>query len=291
MRPRGMFDVILLISIVFGNQALASTLGGAFANFTSGARPLAMGSAFTAVADDVNCLNWNSAGLSALNQSQLSLFHTDLFNFGINRNYLAVAIPRLWNGAFSLGVTQTDFQEALPYAENIITAAYARSLGKNSVGLNFKALIAKGDFAETGILTKERGFTIDVGLLRNAGKFNYGIVVNNLLSRLNWHTTYGETEESLSEALKFSVSCGLSLKYDSTTLFALDLEDLTDAKIVHCGFERWLNKEKTVALRAGLVGSNPTFGLGLRKGALVFDWAYATHSVSNNQLFSVTYDF
>jgi|GEM_PF-2100258 len=60
----------------------------------TGARPLGM-SAFAAVADDINAISWNPAGLSLLQNQEATAAYAPLYGFDaeINQSYLAYAYP------------------------------------------------------------------------------------------------------------------------------------------------------------------------------------------------------
>ena len=60
----------------------------------TGARPLGM-SAFAAVADDINAICWNPAGLSLLQNQEAATSYAPLYGFdaGIRQSYLAYAYP------------------------------------------------------------------------------------------------------------------------------------------------------------------------------------------------------
>ena len=45
-----------------------------------GARPLSMGGAFVALADDGNVVTWNPAGLPRLRRTEFTLTYTNLYN-------------------------------------------------------------------------------------------------------------------------------------------------------------------------------------------------------------------
>ena len=60
-----------------------------------GVRPVALGGAFVAVADDVNAIFYNPAGLAKIKKQQVQITHTDLFGLGIDYNYIAYAQSKL----------------------------------------------------------------------------------------------------------------------------------------------------------------------------------------------------
>lgn len=59
-----------------------------FLKIDTTARPAAMGGAFVGIADDINALNYNPAGLGLLNQNQISFMHNRWFQ-SVNQEYLA----------------------------------------------------------------------------------------------------------------------------------------------------------------------------------------------------------
>ena len=63
---------------------------GAIFDFGAGARPLAMGGAYSAIVKDATSLYYNPAGLSMMNSRNVSLMHTTLFE-GMSYDYLGYA--------------------------------------------------------------------------------------------------------------------------------------------------------------------------------------------------------
>ena len=77
--------LLLVLSVV----AMADGIG-AFSAFKNGigARALAMGGAFVAVADDATAVCWNPAGLAQLDDTRLAGMSTDLYGLGITHQYV-----------------------------------------------------------------------------------------------------------------------------------------------------------------------------------------------------------
>lgn len=70
------------------------TSGAQFLKLEPGARPAAMGGAFSAVADDVYAAYYNPAGLGRLKSVEIAGMHNSYFQ-GISHNFGAVAVPIL----------------------------------------------------------------------------------------------------------------------------------------------------------------------------------------------------
>ena len=58
-----------------------------------GTRPLGMGGAFIAVADDGNTITWNPAGLPRLRRKEFTSSYADLFAMNISHSYAGIVWP------------------------------------------------------------------------------------------------------------------------------------------------------------------------------------------------------
>ena len=58
-----------------------------------GTRPLSMGGAFIAVADDGNTITWNPAGLPRLRRTEFTTTYADLYVMGITQSYIGIVRP------------------------------------------------------------------------------------------------------------------------------------------------------------------------------------------------------
>lgn len=85
----------LLVIISFSSAAYVFSAGTTSANFLKiapGARPAAIGEAYTAVANDASAIYWNSAGLANLKQKEFVLSHNIWFQ-DIQHSFVAFAVP------------------------------------------------------------------------------------------------------------------------------------------------------------------------------------------------------
>ncbi len=80
-------------ALAFGN-ADRGTSGAAFLKLAPGARPAAMGEAYSAVADDVYAVHYNPAGLGRMRRVELAGMHNKHFQ-DMSHNFGAVAVPLL----------------------------------------------------------------------------------------------------------------------------------------------------------------------------------------------------
>jgi hypothetical protein len=133
-----------------------------------GARQIGMGGAFTAIADDVNTIYYNPAGLERLKWMELSTFTGKLYeglsdNSSLGNNFMAFAYPLYEQG--TAGFSWLNFSLAGYYSESTFTFGYARRIkdplnsGLLSMGLNIKIL--SRTFSKTAYT--ENGVNLDTG--------------------------------------------------------------------------------------------------------------------------------
>ncbi len=81
----------------------AGTSSAAFLKIPVGARPVAMGEAFTALADDLNALYWNPAGMAAFERAAIGATHQEAYE-GINHEFVGFVQPRPGARAWGLSL-------------------------------------------------------------------------------------------------------------------------------------------------------------------------------------------
>ena len=117
----------------------AGTSSGSFLKIGVGARAVALGESYVAVANDPSTIYWNPAGLASLQRQEIQLSHAD-WPADINYEYGAWVLPsRRFGGsfAFQFGVLSTQIDEttelqpfgtgrSFVYSDMVAGAAYAR---------------------------------------------------------------------------------------------------------------------------------------------------------------------
>jgi hypothetical protein len=95
--PRPVAVLLCLASLgLAARPAAAAKFAGAFMESGGGARAMALGGAFTAVADDASATFWNPAGLSTITTRQLLLMHEERFGGLVDRDFAAYVQPVSW---------------------------------------------------------------------------------------------------------------------------------------------------------------------------------------------------
>jgi hypothetical protein len=130
-----------LLCLASGAQA-AGTSGAAFLKVAAGARPSALGEAYTALADDVNAVAWNPAGLTGVTSPQFTATQGQMLQ-EFDQSFVAGAYPFPW-GTLGFGVTSlsvdgiekraadTDAADGTFGAEDTAyNLSYARRFGEN----------------------------------------------------------------------------------------------------------------------------------------------------------------
>ena len=131
-----------------------------------GTRPLGMGGAFIAVADDGNTITWNPAGLPRLRRKEFTSSYADLYAMDITHSYIGIVWPfgdRIAVG-FDWANVGFDDQE-LSYSENKLNFSVGYQPFKLvSIGGTFKYLSRDMGLDGTSY-GKSTGIGYDLGLL------------------------------------------------------------------------------------------------------------------------------
>jgi tetratricopeptide (TPR) repeat protein len=245
-----------------------------------GARAVAMGGAFSAIADDASAIFWNPAGLSKIGEEQLAFTHADLYGSGIRDDQVAFVLPLspAHTQVLAGGWYHSGFSDAeLALDENRFDLSYAlRPHRWGSIGSTVKLLTRSADL-DGSQLGDGRGVGMDFGL--QLGPWDAVTLGLALQDAFDTHLDYsgGTLGGGSSVAYERHLRTGVAYTQRFGTL-ALDVDDR-----IHLGAE--LLPYRELALRAGL-REDPNahdltyaFGAGFRAGTLRLDYAYEVHPV------------
>ncbi|HUX92692.1 MAG TPA: PorV/PorQ family protein [Ignavibacteriaceae bacterium] len=127
---------VILSTIIFIPYINAQTVWGKYAGefmaIGVGGRPLGMGGAYVAVANDVTAGYYNPAALARINYPQIELMHDERFGSLENYDYAAVAIPYGKDMSFGLSIIRLGV-DGIPDTRN---ALYDPTTGQYITDIN-----------------------------------------------------------------------------------------------------------------------------------------------------------
>ncbi|NWF87827.1 MAG: PorV/PorQ family protein [Ignavibacteriaceae bacterium] len=183
------FVILLPSTILAGSFSKVGTAAAQFLKIGVGARAMAMGGSFTAVANDVNAIYWNPAGIANLDRTSIGFTHSQWFA-DITHDFGGVVVPVSSSDflAFHATTLNTGEQEVTTVAnpdgagvfydvrDLAIGLAYARQLtDRFSVGISGKYVM------QTLYNVQASSFTLDIGSYLKTGFHNLiiGMAISN----------------------------------------------------------------------------------------------------------------
>lgn len=242
-----------------------------------GARPLGMGGAFSAIANDANAIFWNPAGIVTLQRQEISTMYSDLYGIGLANSYLGYVLPVSDNHALAVDwmhIGQED--DGLGFRQDNFNLAYSLRLPWN-ISVGTKAKMLDMDISLDGTSWgKSRGYGFDIGfMMRPTENLRIALIGQDIGGT---SVTYDNdiTEEIMPQKFRF----GAAYSPMEGLLLAADVDDR-----IHVGAEYWLMG--ILALRGGVQknlkiinGYDPTIisgGFSARYRFLQFDYAIENH--------------
>ncbi len=295
---------LILLSQISSLQG-AKYAGEAFA-LGAGARPLALGGAYTAIADDPSGLYYNPAGLASINGRQVLLLHSETFGSLLNHDFISYSNPVILRnrpGSVAVGVyrvggggiilTEKDpvtggprvLSEQSHYDYLLLLGGGVRVSDKWRVGGSAKIIVRS--LAESSAW----GLGLDLGVqYGRPDGFAAGAALTNATSTF---LSYDNgTRESILPALKIGASHGA--KVDQFTLRAVaDLDLLFEGRDAaaqislgtmsldsHLGGE--ISYHQVVYFRGGSDIGRLTLGVGIKFNRFCLDGAFLDHNDLDN---------
>lgn len=224
-------------------------------------RALAMGNAYTSVANDASSIYWNAAGLSQIERIEFQGMYSVLT---FDRQQLFVGLGGKINetiavgiGWYKFGVNNIDGRDALGNptqkfddAEKSFMASVALRIGNAALGLT-------GKYLHHSLADKSAtGFGVDVGVIITLFDIlNVGLVLQDIGAQLSWNTS-----SNLKETVPLTTRAGVAFRPDfipiviSTELIKTGSGDI--------GFKAGGEYRivEFFGIRAGYDGDNLTFG-------------------------------
>lgn len=278
---RHFFITLGLISILIGQQ---------YDQLFVGTRPLSMGGAFTAVADDANTISWNPAGLPGLRRTEFTTTYADLWAMGITNSYLGFVKP--FSDRVALGFDWSNIgydDKELLYSENKMNLAVGIQLHRKfSFGLTLKYLMRDMQLDGTSY-GKSSGIGYDAGLLiQPLKKLKMGLGLYDLGGT---QVAYKDksTETILGQAFKLGISYmpvdGLTLAADYGDRLHLGAEYIFASRIsFRAGMQQDMYGDEKILV--------PSAGLSIKFKSIIVEYGYESHPYLNpNQRISLALQF
>ena len=215
----------LLVLLTLPASAHATTETAAFLKVGVGARALAMGGAYTAVADDANAIAWNPAALAAVSKRELGATHTELtsdtrFDFisyahPLKYGVLAAAGTYLSqariqgrdvNGAPTGGYTAADQAATFGFASKVLP-----DLGLGANVKYIRSSIAEAS-AQTGAL--DMGAQYALSGMRGPGGPVIGATIQNLGPGIKFLDQTSQLPLTLALGIGYRLPAKLTLALD-----------------------------------------------------------------------------
>ena len=256
------FCLILLIVLLLPAVAAAT-----FNNIGVGARPLGLGGAFVALADDNNAADYNAAGLGYMDGIHLSATHAQRFRGLITYNALSGVIPLGRMGAIGAGVGDLA-EDSEVYHEQTVRLSYGNALFEQfAIGANLKlfrtSFDATNEFVAENpyfVKTSSSAVSFDLGVIaKPVQSLSLGASVENLLPA---NMSISDTQ---TDPVPLNIRAGLAYRLASIaeisaqgaavsnllrgSLGSFEVASRNGEIYIRTGMEVWLNK--SIAVRGG----------------------------------------
>lgn len=256
----------------------------AFLKIDAASRPAAMGGAFVGVANDVNSVFWNPAGLTQMEKREMLAMYNSWFA-GIHYASGAYAQPLGSNAAIGVSFIylQSEIENRIDDTEepDSVFNAYSYAVGLSGSYALIPEMFSLGGTVKTISqnfdVDDSSGMAADLGALFNIANLSLGASVQNI----KLHTSV----EEASLPVGIRVGGAYQFSEDSVISGEFSKQGAGDSTY-HIGLEKWVRN--ILALRVGYcigTGDNPkdglSAGLGLRAygtkplEALSFQFDYA----------------
>ena len=271
-----------------------------YLQYGAGARSLAMGGAYVALADDASGPYWNPGALTQVEEHQFLSMHAPFFE-QTSYNFISYVHPlgRLGTLGISDVLLHSGGYEDVGYAGEVIGTN--KSVYKNAIIISYANRIYRDISMGASLkLIHERVMKysgnsqgIDVGILYEPlDELNIGLAVQNVLQP---KVTLREEPD----VYKINLKGGLAVNaFSNRFTLTADVNKLVDEKVYFCGgleicpWEKPASSLKRVDLRVGFNHlQSVTGGIGLKIKFLSVDYAFNSHDMGNLHKFALTFSW
>ncbi len=281
-----MFLVICQLSVDrsdAGNSKVGTT-GAQFLKIGVGGRPIAMGSAFAGISDDVSAIYWNPGGLGQIKDTQLMAMHNMWFQ-DISHEYVGFAKGIGKAGTIGVGITYLTVKDIEKRTGDTDDPDDTFKATDMSAGIAYGLEVSKGVYS--GISLKyisqkidtesATGFAADIGVLYKVNeKAGVGLAVQNLGTEIKFIDT--------GDPLPMNIKAGVGYKLMEALTVGLDVNYPNDNNInIATGAEYNMKLGDTIVLSPRLGYKTGTdlgslsglgAGIGFNLNKIGLDFAY-----------------
>ncbi len=244
----------------------------AFNDIGVGARPLGLGGAFVALADDSNAANYNAAGLGYIDAIHLGGTHAQRFNGLITYNAISGIVP--FGKIGSIGASFGDLAEDSDiYHEQVVRISYGNALFKQfAIGANLKLFRTSFDATNEFVVenpyfaqTSSSAVSFDLGVIVKPFKsLSLGASVENLLPA-DMSISDTPVNDTPIAPIPLNIRAGLTYRLETIaemsaqgavvsnllkgSLGTCEVARRNGETYIRTGIEAWLNK--SIAVRGG----------------------------------------
>lgn len=222
------FCIKILIWLIFTSEIFS--IDTPF--FYKGARPTAMGDAFTAISDDENSISYNPAGIIDINENKIAiagkLFTYDFSNENYTNNYASFTL--IYAKSFGIHIFYTlSGDKILLQPDKIflyeglkITAAFAHNISDLFyTGLSGNVIIQTG---------KPGGAEFDIGFIYKINKYiKTGLAIKNFISSGNFLILDDAGDVSMISYPVF-LNLGISAKPFNFFLISFEIKNIFESE-------------------------------------------------------------
>jgi hypothetical protein len=174
------FGVSLVLILLLAGSASAG-----FVSIEEGARAMAMGGAFTAIADDATAVMWNPAGTAFAGGVKFTGMRSRLFSLsGLSEDCIGLNYGGWEKTGLGFGWTRTAVKDV--YSENTFVLGGGRKFLDNRLGVGgavrFYRVAAPGYdyYNDPSFLGNDTGYALDLGLMYSNPRWSVACVMRNL---------------------------------------------------------------------------------------------------------------
>lgn len=295
---------LALMTVLSAGPAMAAGGANAYTRLLVGARPLGMGGAFTGLADDVTATFYNPAGISALQQREVTAMHAAL-SFDRDYNFIAGAFPNhkgdsAWGFSYTRfsidGIPETRLADAVNPVTNSDGTVTIFSLFddvEDNVAVQYGWKIndqlrlgAAARLNHRELFEREaNGFGMDFGALYQAtNDVRIGMSLRHIFEGIR------ENFNNHRDDVPFVATAGVAVRGWKDAMYVLDIFfEEEDGAGVRAGIEKWWNDH--YAARIGYNDGEFSAGASAKYQKFQFDYAFQTQDLGDINRVSLIYRF